>query len=156
MKLHLRRCVVCVAVFHSYSTGSGVSVHRWRPHRRKNLPIQRLSAVPAVQSGFQDEAGHFAAAHLGIDHHGGGLSVLQCIKFGSNDLDFPAYLVPMEQVFHFATGQIDQNTALLADSFDEVVGQNRFPIVELRLVLVLRQADIPLHPVVLDGIQWTQ
>ena len=139
MKLCLRRCVVCVAVF-SFLFQQEAECLCIAGGRivGKTFPFKGFQLFRLFNPIFQDEAGHFAAAHLGIDYHGGGFPVLQGIEFGSNDLDFPAYLFPMEQVFHFATGQIDQDTSLPTDGFNEVVGQNRFPIVELRLVLVFR------------------
>ena len=119
----------------------------------KPLPRKSLQIFGVFNAVLNDEACHFSSAHLGIYNDCFQLPAFPHLEFGSDDAYFLLHPLPIEQVLHFAACQIDEYASLLLDFRDEIIGQQRLPIIEHGDSSLLRQAYIPFKAVRLDTIQ---
>ena len=124
--------------------------------KRESFPFKPFQCFGAFDPVFQDISCHFSPAHLGIDNDGRGFPVFHDIELGCDDLHFAAYPIPVEKLFHFSAGQIDQYASLLFDFADKIIGEQRLPVVEHRQVSCFCQFHVPFKPVVLDAVQRAQ
>lgn len=120
---------------------------------RKAFPLKLFQLFRMCYPVFQDEAGHLAPTHLGVDNYRGRFPVFQGVELGRNDLYFPADFFPVEQVFHFTTGQVDKNASLLPDGINEIVRQQRAPVFKHGFPFVFRQSYIAFQAVILNTVQ---
>lgn len=92
------------------------------------LPFKGFQFLRMSDPVFQDEAGHVPSAHFGVDRNGGQFTVFVRIEVRGDDVDFSFHLFPVKQIFHFRTGQIDQDATLFPDGADKDIGQQRTPM----------------------------
>ena len=104
VKLHLRRCflgITAISILFQYEAKC-VFIARCLTIG-KSFPFKLFQLFRMCYPVFQDETGHFAPTHLGVDNYRARFPVFQGIELGRNDLYFPTDFFPVEQVFHFTT-----------------------------------------------------
>lgn len=121
-----------------------------------NVGFEVLQFVGGHRMALQQEACHLSAAHLRIDDDSAPFPFLHDLEFRRNHLHFPAYAAPVEEAFHFGTGQIDQDAVVGLDGADEVVGEQGLPVVEACGTVFVGQAHVALQPVRADGVEGAQ
>ena len=102
----------------------------------------------------QDESCHGPAAGLGPDGlHLQSAIFLADIEEGVDDLHFAAHSFPVEQMFIFLGGQVDEDAVVRLDAVYQDLGQFVFPELVDGFVLSGFQGHAVFHPIGYDAIQ---
>ena len=117
------------------------------------LPRKGFQLLRTLQTVLDNKTRHLSATHLGIDIDSLRLSGLPNLKLGRNNTHLLLHPLPVEQIFHFSTCQINENTATVLNFLYEVIRQQRLPIIKHGYSTFFGQTDISIQTIGFDTVQ---